>query len=379
MEAAIFSDLHGHVWQEFMRLTKAGLPDRLLHCVNVIKEVRKYCLEHNIGYVFFGGDLFQMRGVLYTLPYTLIANELIAMKRAGIHVIANPGNHDYEGRTGEINAMLALRNAGLLHCPEGSGSETYELEGGAVISVFAYQDGREYLERALEKEDRVYRRSFNGAPRVGLLHHGFKDARVGSSLEQIVKEDIDARILNGHSFRCIYSGHYHTRQPIKGLSNGWYIGSPLEHTRSNRVFDHTREPKGFLVYDFETNSHKVIPLDRPRFIVLTQWHLDAEDFGDVAGNYVDVVYDEYRGGEEKLLADLIAAGALGVRPLPTPKATAGTMRQRVEVDPSLDPREALKRYVEKVPVSKELQKAGVTKNELLRIGVELWNEAEEKH
>ncbi len=200
MKICIFSDAHVHAWSEHSR-DDAGAPSRLRHCVSVLRSVREYCVEHEISVVLFGGDLFQKRGVLYTLPYNLVVEELAEWRRAGLRLLANVGNHDLADRSGKVHALQALESAGLLQSVPGhlDGWVNWLLadeDGGGrdvVVTAVAYCPEAAELRRRTEAAlaARPDGSDHSSAFTVGLFHHGFRGAKVGTSLEYVVKEDAD--------------------------------------------------------------------------------------------------------------------------------------------------------------------------------------------
>ena len=108
----------------------------------MLRSVREHCVVHGISVVLFGGDLFHKRGVLYTLPYNLVVEELATWRRSGLRLLANVGNHDLADRSGKVHALQALESAGLLQSVPGhlDGWANWllvEEEGGVVVTAVA--------------------------------------------------------------------------------------------------------------------------------------------------------------------------------------------------------------------------------------------------
>lgn len=348
-----FSDLHAHAFPEF------GAAERLNDCLSVLTEVRLYCIEKKIEHVFFGGDMFHKRGVLWTSPYVRVANELKLFREAEIAFYAVDGNHDHEDKEGTVHALQPLIAGSLLRGIGAKGYRVIELSD-CNVTMFAYCDSKDTLAARIEAAQKVFGTKKRN---VGLFHHGFKGARVGSTLEYEVKEPIDAKQLRlDRLFDLTLSGHYHTHQRIVGIKRGWYVGSPLEHTRSDRC----ARPKGFLVLDTETMKLERVALKRPRFVTVNVG--DALD--DVEGNFVDVVYAAADDSLDVFLAAVKQRGARGVNPVPLPSAKQQTKR-RLNVSPELAPGKVLKRYVKHK--KRELKK--MDRVAILQLGLELIREA----
>lgn len=348
MRFVLFSDLHVHRFAEF------GADSRMNDCISVLKDVRNYCIKNSVWHVFFGGDLFHVKGVVHTKPYVMVAEELKAFKDAGVTFYAVDGNHDHENQDGSVHAMQPLIAGGLV---KGVGAKGYRVVevGQRRVAMFSYCDSRDVLAARIRKSLR------KGSVDVALFHHGFKGARVGSSLEYEVKEPIDARKLNLNKlFKLVFSGHYHTHQRIVGCKRGWYVGSPLEHTRSDRC----EEPKGFLDVDLAKMTFKRVPLSYPRFVSVNAW----EEPANVAGNFVDIVYKTADGSLDAYIERVRALGARGVNPVALPQLKAKQTR-RLNVSPELAPGKVLKRYVKHK--RREIRKSKMDRGELIKLGMEL--------
>jgi DNA repair exonuclease SbcCD nuclease subunit len=242
--------------------------------------------------------------------------------------------------------------------------------------MFAYCDNATELKARIKEA--VRERAEMEVPEaygVGLFHHGFKGARVGSSLEYEVKEPIDAAKLKLTSyFDFVWSGHYHSHQAIEGCDGaGWYIGSPLEHTRSDTSIGPVE--KGFVEMTIhpgerEPQQWRVVPLNRPRFIKL----LPTEDVVDeqLKGNFVDVYYEEADGRHEERLAMVRLAGARGVTSVALPRERK--VEKRLDVSPELDPAKVVSRYVK----HKTKDDEDLDRRALVRIGRDLIRDAEQE-
>jgi len=371
VKLAVFSDLHVHAWAEHSRDeggdgVRPPVPSRLRHCVSVLQRIREHCVENGIRRALFGGDMFHKRGILYTLPYNLVVEELATWRRCGIRLDANVGNHDAADRSGKVHALQALASAGLLRTVGGDGWVNWMLDDDGAselitVTAVAYCPGADELRRRTDAalDDRAERLGTEGFT-VGLFHHGFRGARVGTSLEYVVREDADPDEYAKH-FDAMFSGHYHAHQEIGAQGNAWYVGSPMEFVRGET------SPKGFLVLDTEEAEIERVDLDLPRFVRLTGAEIGDDDFdveSHVRGNFVDVVFDELPMPWDAVEGTLRRLGAEGVRACPTrpdklPKSS------RLEVDPTAGDRQLLEAYMDHVGVDPS------ERGDLLRAGLEL--------
>lgn len=365
MKIILVSDLHIHAWPEFAKPHKYATNDRLWDCVTVLDDVRKYAVEHDIKHVLVGGDVFHKPGVVHTEPFKLVAQRLDRMRRDGLTVYCVDGNHDHANRSGSIHAVQALGHAGLVKdVPVAHGFVNWWLDDDVLVQGFSYCDSRDTLRKRMDAANVGLGYRLAKARTIGLFHHGFAGAKVGSVLEYVVKEDIDPTWLN--RFDVVFSGHYHTRQMIGGNKRATYIGSPMEFTRSDKDL---LNDKGFLVYDAESNTWELVPLKRPLFVTIDQDMLDNGGAGEAAvGNFVDVKWEHYDGGAEALEKDCMEAGARGVKLLNVSKKRT-SKAIRLDIDPTLDSKTVLQRYLK----HRASEDATITPKELLPLGLDLLN------
>jgi DNA repair exonuclease SbcCD nuclease subunit len=362
VKIVVFSDLHIHDWQEH-----STDKSRLHHGISVLRQVREYSIKNGVHAVLFGGDLFHKRGVLYTLPYNLVVAELALWREAHLPLYANVGNHDAADRLAKVHALSALESAGLLRTVDADGWATWEIvsdQGDVVVSAVAYCSDAAELRRRTDAALTDRKNKLHGEFTIGLFHHGFRGARVGTSLEYVVKEDSDPDAY-AKSFDLMISGHYHAHQEIGTHGNAWYVGSPMEFVRGET------SPKGFLMLDTVKAEMERITLGLPRFVKLTPEQIVDEDFDmreHVKGNFVDVVFDELPMPWESIDSVLRNLGALGTRACPTQAATL-PKSSRLQIDLTMGDRQLLEAYLEHVAVDPS------EREDLLRVGLSLIEEA----
>jgi DNA repair exonuclease SbcCD nuclease subunit len=368
----VLSDTHFHPFTEFATFDEHGRNERLVGDVGILDTITAYALEHKIKHVVHGGDLLHKPGMVPTEAYALVAAALRRMRDAGITFIGNDGNHDHADRAGTVHSLQALASGGLAEivgdCTlEGSPSpdegcrilytrKTYQ----QPVVLFSYCEDPKVL---LKRVRNVKKAMGDGTTEaLAIFHHGFKGARVGTLLEKVIREPVEGGELEG-IFARILSGHFHTAQPILGLTNGSYIGSPQEHTRSD--IELLSQPKGFIVYDFQNNSFERVPVNRPRFTKVTSAHAPTLE---VKGNYVDMTYHQGEDSE-RLRKELLEAGAAGVRTLRLPtKESIEQDGERMRIRASASPQRALSKHVKRAAPKAE-------RKELLTAGMELLQEA----
>lgn len=367
MRVAIVSDLHIHPWVEFNSLDN----DRLKLCVNVLADVRSYCFEHDIKCTIIAGDLFHKRGVVNVEAYNLVVEQLNLFAVLGVTVLMVDGNHDHADKAGTVHTVQGLAKAGLVkEVQHVHGWENWNISDELAISGFSYCDSLQTFKERLDKANAEYHKAYRGHARIGIFHHGFKGARVGTVLEYQVKEEISPKLLVKGGFDYIFSGHYHGRQKIGTLQNAIYIGSPMEHMRGE-----TKEQKGFIVYNSDTKKYKVVPLKRPKFITYAEDIVDDFMRGratlECNGDYVDAYV--YASGDERDVSRSIIkhCGARAVKTIPVAKRNERQqIEKRLNVNLSTDQRTILERYLDAKGVKKPKER-----KRLLELGQQLLEQA----
>jgi DNA repair exonuclease SbcCD nuclease subunit len=307
---------------------------------------------------------------LYTQPYNLVVAELAAWRSHGLRLYANVGNHDAADRNGKIHALQALASADLLSTVGDDGWANWSFcdpdghevrdEDDVRVTAVAYCPGADELRRRTDAALEARAEHPDSRFTIGLFHHGFKGARVGTSLEYLVKEDADPDEYT-KLFDVQFSGHYHAHQEIGTRGNAWYVGSPMEFVRGET------SPKGFLVLDTVEAEIERVDLDLPRFVKLTGEEIADDDFdveAHVRGNFVDVVFEELPVPWDSVEATLRKLGAEGVRACPL-RADKLPKSSRLQVDPTAGDRQLLEAYMEHVGVDPS------ERDDLLRAGLGL--------
>ncbi len=356
MLVALFSDLHAHKWREFSKLTSEGVNDRLVDCVSVLTAIDRYCQKHGIEHILCLGDLFHKRAILDVETFNLVF-KTVARSKSKWWLM--DGNHDQATKDGRIHSLEPFAELKNVKVNVGSGPEKV---GDIFVDFFPYQDNEKEVMAELESMKRLANRGS-----IACMHHGFKGARVGSSLEYEVKEPLDPKLVVKMGYDFIFSGHYHHEQYL--APNLMYLGAPLEHTRH----DKSNGERGFKVYDTKEKTVKRVRLKRPRFITYKnegKWKRIIID-EEVKGNFVDLVTDDE--DPSSYVKALLNAGARGVEVKPIQDVSEQKMVKRLDVDPTTDPKEVVKKY------AKWAVKNGKTKlnaDELVETALELIKESQ---
>jgi DNA repair exonuclease SbcCD nuclease subunit len=343
--------LHGHKFVEFDYIDpKLRMSRRLADCVSVIFSLVERADKLGARHIIISGDLFHKMGIIEVETYnTIFFSIKAAAKDHEVHLMR--GNHDTATKDGTQHSLLPFAEIRNVHVHDGP--FTLKDRGESVDVVFLpYSDN--------EQETMARVKKYSGRD-IAFMHHGFQGAHVGSTLEYVVKEPLDPKRVGRH-FSFIFSGHYHKLQFV--ADNVMYIGSPLEHTRS----DVTLEGKGFITIDTnKVDKPEFTPLRLPRFLTLKAGIVGNK----VKGNYID--YQLGVGEDAAYVSDCLRdAGARGwnLHPYVEPKRKKSKSERRVHVKAGM----AMERIV-RVAAQKRCPPA-LNEKTLAKLMLEVLREAE---
>jgi len=274
IELVAFSDLHAHNYRYGSKRVphpNAGglFNSRLLDCVSVLRDIEKYCVDHVIKHVLFGGDLFHRRSVLHTDVFNVIHREFARMNQ--LHFTMLPGNHDYSDRTGHIHSLEAFSQLPHVDVLDKHKRYLFDPEDHSTcmaILPVPYTDDREEAKKRLEHAGELAENQ--NVPTLLLAHLGMQGATVGSDYVLVSDSDIGVADVPYEKFTACLFGHYHQHQQL--FRNGWYIGATHQHNwgdaNTNRGFLHIR------VFDDRIEFVQV-PTSAPRFFNIQEVDPDA--------------------------------------------------------------------------------------------------------
>lgn len=337
MKLALFSDLHIHGYKDFARTLPSGRNSRLQHTLDVLSTIRQQCKAGGIKHVLFGGDLFHKKGILSVGMYQAVYEELVKFKDDRLNLVLVVGNHDQATLDGKTHAIKTFEQVATVVDEPGR----VLLNAGApseqcAVRCVPYMDDQKAFKQALKRTGEHL-----------LLAHGALNGAVTGPVEYQPEHPLDVSDLpDGYDFK--FFGHYHRQQ--KMADKCWYIGSPLQHSRGEAG----ELLKGYIVYDTQTRKFKNVPLGLPEFmkvvwedVVVLKHNSTTTGTPSVSvkGQFVDVEVDPDEYDLQDVAAQVLKAGAEAVNPIPILK-TLQPSQQRLEVDPSMDPKKLVDKYIE---------------------------------
>jgi DNA repair exonuclease SbcCD nuclease subunit len=279
MKRMIFSDVHLHPWKYGATTLENGYNSRLWAQFEALGQVVQTCIEEEIEYAYFAGDMFHTPGNVPTQALSLYVRFENTMMRRGIRLRMLVGNHDMGNRAGNIHALD-------LDAVKPGETKTWE-DDGLLVHGLGYTTDEDVLRKFLEY----------GAERGGMLlmHQGVAGVPLASGY--ILDEKLSHDLIPDN---CVaFTGHYHIHSPV---SERLTVIGNLTALNWNDV----DQRKGFIIYDDDTGQMEQRSAGAPEFVT----YLDGTT--KIEGNFVRYAgpVDPYELG--KIRGDMLEAGALEV-------------------------------------------------------------------
>lgn len=284
-----FTDVH----------VKTATLERVL---SVLKRVRGLCIEHKARAVFTG-DFWDVRGVLAVRHMDALASEFDEWMREKIELFLIPGNHDQVTKDGLVHGLRWLDvypNITVV-------TEPMVLEDEQIVMLPWREDPEEQAALFTAFEGTGFTIFGHAEVQGALTNTGHK------APGRVMLAEVEA------ASRAAYFGHYHTRQKL-GRST-WYLGSPFEHTMTERnqphgvalITDLSPEPTWFDFHDFPQHRRFTLKPTERRMV-----DVDGREDPVRKQDIVEVQWP-YGTDEALLKKALSAVPATDVRPVPIPE------------------------------------------------------------
>jgi len=87
-----------------------NLPERLHSINNVLHEMAKYCIDHDISTFIIGGDILHGKSLIHAMAQSIML-DFFREYQQRLEFIILDGNHDLGGRgVGAVSALKSLDN-----------------------------------------------------------------------------------------------------------------------------------------------------------------------------------------------------------------------------------------------------------------------------
>lgn len=272
MRVLIFSDLHAHNFEQFATTLPGGRNSRLQNILNVLDEIKRFCVDRKVDLVFFLGDLFHSRTKVdvdvFSATWTAVREICNSVKRAYIMM----GNHDSYNKVGSVHSLEPFREfATVVDQPiiERYGECRFAMHP-FTTDIAQWHAFVEMLPKGLD---------------FFFFHQGLSEAVTGAFDISIKAEVAYADLPLQKAAWCL-GGHYHKAQNLGAGGRAGYIGSPLQHNMGERT-----EDKSFVFFDGLDRPFQRIPTKAPRFYLYED---QQKLYDDVIAKKVDPNVDFVR-------------------------------------------------------------------------------------
>lgn len=260
MKVAVFSDLHAHKYKEFDKVSDLTGSTRLDSILDVLDQIRDYCLDMQITQILFAGDMFHVRGRVDTVVQNRIYDKIKEICNSGIKILAIPGNHDDHN-----NKDLPEHSLHMFKDIEGmtvvDTLDHYVLDDGTPVVCCRYSKNAQMIKDYINSIDPS---QFEDQPLL-LAHLGVSGGLIGKS-SYVMADAFSVEDLRPDVFKYIILGHFHRRQFLGGYKHVLYTGAPLQHS-----FSDEGEHKGFYIVDTSRRCQiDFVPLESPMFHTVTK-------------------------------------------------------------------------------------------------------------
>lgn len=240
----LFSDIHFHEYKPYSKPTTDGIGSRLKWTLDAQNAIFDYAVKHKIRHLFFLGDLFHQRTILYSIVFDRVAECIDRARELGIEIHAILGNHDYiYNNDNSPSIVKKIRGLDVIDCP----TLYFLRDCKETIGCIPFRFDAERLKEDVQQISTELLSLTNRPPNHILLGHlELTGALVND--EYVLNSSADPSIFEGTPFKFIFSGHVHRRQTLS-TGNGKiieFVGVPLQHNFNNEGC-----PYGFTVLNFE--------------------------------------------------------------------------------------------------------------------------------
>lgn len=301
-DVLIVGDLHIHERQEFPG--EIGKNPRLLDGLDILDQILRLVIKHELRYVIFTGDLFELKDRIpnhILVPFAQIFEEI---NLRGAEVIALMGNHDF--KIPEYATTSIFPNIRLVCDPE-----TLELKNDICSRTVGFlpffRKEEDFRQNWLD-----YHQEDAPPPDIFIFHNELPGVYY-SKKKMSEQQSWDFPTFPYDSTMYI-GGHIHMPQILKTTNNQIeFIGTPyqidftdVDKDRANYV----------ILYELSTGKTESVQLNYPRFLGIDLDSKENPNLMKAKGNYlriVGTVEPKDRPRIRELKQTLLSRGAKGVQ------------------------------------------------------------------
>ena len=342
-DTLIYSDLHLHERPEFSRVDPTtGLNARLVEGLYILQQIIDILNAHpEIKYLYFLGDIFELKDKVpnhILLEFQKKLEELIKMD---VRLLSLMGNHDFNIIKYPV---IKLFDMGVITSPQII--KNYE---GAKIALLPYErDFETFIKKWGELNKQKPDIFFFHGEIPGVTYETGK--KIGGIFPQnfLLPETL------------YISGHVHKHQKVNRVL---FVGSPYQ-TR----FSDEGQIRYIWLLDTKNKGYAPIKLHYPEFRTIDV-QIDQISKENVAGNYIRVAgevpasqWDIQTRREMKEKLEKLGAKGISFQVQTIKQRQVQIPNDKIEDDP----------YIIESFVKNNIEKTQLNKEELLRVGMELF-------
>ena len=207
-------DLQVHPFKQFSKTRSSGMNSRLHNCLRIFDLIIDAVQKTGVKKVLLNGDILESTNEIEVQTYDALYSKLERLKKNGIDIVINMGNHDICKAAGKriLHSLRPFRQVATV-------IEKPTLVWDYLWVIPWMQKPKEF-KRAIQK--------LPASKRFALaLHCGVQGATTGPSA-YLVRNPIKLKDIRHEKFGIVLLSDYHTRQWL--AYNALYMGSPLQHS-----------------------------------------------------------------------------------------------------------------------------------------------------
>jgi DNA repair exonuclease SbcCD nuclease subunit len=252
----LFSDTHFHEYKPFSVPTEEGIGSRFNWLLDAFNCLCTYAIENQIEHLFFLGDLFHQRTLMYSIVYEKVAEIIENAIENGIQLHLILGNHDYiYNNDNSPSVVKRIRGIDVIDKP--CVYYIYNIDEKIACLPFRFNIENliteiQLVNNAIKEETKRVKQAL---PHLILGHFELEGVAVNN--EYILSRGLNQTVFDDTVFKYIFSGHVHKAQVItrKDKKVITFVGHMLPHT-----FGDENNIYGFIVYDFSKSNYEFINL-----------------------------------------------------------------------------------------------------------------------
>lgn len=295
IKIATFADFHLGVTTYGTTDAKTGLNSRVLNALNSLDKMIEYCINNDIEYIIFAGDMYKNNLPSPTLQRELNVRIKYAAKK-GIEIYLMAGNHDVsptETAKCPMDPFNTLEVNNIYH----SRFESIQyIDDDLRVLMLPTYTTEDEIKNILNKYN-------DGIKTIVVGHLTVLGAKLNDWLLETNEDAISTTVFEQNNIMAVVLGHLHKHQILNTKPLTYYTGS-LQRIDFTEEF----QKKGFVVLDVDTFKNSVeyefIEIESQKFFTIHENLKDTSDEMDYILNILDINKDKIKNSIFRLTMEL---------------------------------------------------------------------------